>query len=240
MLGEKQTSVVELLFVGRIVPSKGVLDLVRAIRQMRERTAIPFRLRIVGNREWSDDAYLTQVESEIADGRLSSIVEILGVVDDAALGCLYHEAHVFVIPSYHEGFCKPVVEALRAGCVPVGYASYNLPHIARGFGRMVPTGSIELLASALGEVVEGIVRGLHAVETCVLPVDSGVLSVSAFDAATKAYVKDFSFSRFGQAVVSRVRHICDHPIIPLDLYDDQDVQAAADLPRQEILPFECQ
>jgi hypothetical protein len=52
------------------------------------------------------------------------------------------------------------------------------------------TGTCDRVASI--EVVEGIVRGLHAVETCVLPLDSGMLSVSAFDAATKAYVKDFS------------------------------------------------
>jgi glycosyltransferase involved in cell wall biosynthesis len=208
LLGEKQNSVIELLFVGRIVPSKGVLDMVQAIQQMHKRTSISFRLRIVGNREWSDSAYLTQVESLIADGRLSDRIEILGTVDDARLEHLYHQAHVFVIPSYHEGFCKPVVEALRAGCVPVGYAAYNLPYIAGGFGRMVPVGNIELLATALIEVIEGIGRGLRRVETCELPLDRGLLSLAAFDAATKAYVKGFSLSRFDQTVVARVRQVC--------------------------------
>src|SRR5204863_515312 len=102
-------------------------DLVQAIQRMRQRTNVPFRLRIAGNRELSDQVYLAQVESAIADARLSGIIEIVGTVDDAALECLYREAHVFVIPSYHEGFCKTAIEALRAGCVPVGYASYNLP-----------------------------------------------------------------------------------------------------------------
>jgi glycosyltransferase involved in cell wall biosynthesis len=223
MLSEKEASFVDLLFVGRIVPSKGVLDLVRAIRETRKRTAVPFRLRIVGNREWSDVAYLMQVESEIADGHLGDIVEVLGTVDDAILGCLYREVQVFVIPSYHEGFCRPVVEALRAGCVPVGYAAYNLPHIAGGFGRMVPVGNIELLTTALVEVIEGIARGLGSIETRELPLDCGLLSVAGFDAATKAYIRGFSLSRFRQTVVSRVRHICDHPSRPLDLYSDQEV-----------------
>jgi glycosyltransferase involved in cell wall biosynthesis len=228
LLGEKQAAVVELLFVGRIVPSKGVLDLVRAIRKTRERTAIPFRLRIVGNREWSDQAYLAQVESEIVDGRLSGIVEILGTVESAVLESLYHAAHIFVIPSYHEGFCKPVVEALRAGCVPIGYASYNLPYIVNGLGRMVPPGNIELLAAALVEVIEGIVRCLRGAEIS-LHLDVGLLSVAAFDMASKAYVTGFSLSRFGRAVVARIRQICDHPCGLPDPHNDQEIQDATGL-----------
>jgi glycosyltransferase involved in cell wall biosynthesis len=235
LLSKKQASPVELLFVGRMFPSKGVLDLVLAIQQVRQRTKIEFRLRIAGNREWSDKAYLAQVESAIIEGRLGGIVQMVGTADDAALECLYHEAHVFVIPSYHEGFCKPVVEALRAGCVPVGYRSYNLPHITNGFGRMVPPGNIEFLASALVEIIEGVSRGLRALEEPELEVDCGRLSLAAFDAATKAYVKDFSLARFSQTVVVCVRKICGRPASELDLYDDQAIQDATSLPRDELL-----
>jgi glycosyltransferase involved in cell wall biosynthesis len=235
LLSEKRVSVIELLFVGRFFPSKGILDLVQAIQLLRQRTNIPFRVRIVGNRAWSDEVYLAQVESAIADHRLLDIVQMLGTVDDAALETLYHKAHVFVIPSYHEGFCKPVIEALRAGCVPVGYQSYNLPYIANGFGRMVPPSSIELLASALVEVIEGIARGLRATEAPELRVDRGKLSLAAFDAATKAYVQDFSLSHFGQTVVRRVRKMCGHPGSVLDLYDDQAIQDATNLSREELL-----
>jgi len=235
LLGEKQASLVDLLFVGRSVPSKGVLDLVRAIRRIRELTAIPFRLRIVGNLEWSDQAYLAQVKSEILDGRLSDIVEILGTVESAVLESFYHEAHIFVIPSYHEGFCKPVLEALRAGCVPVGYASYNLPHIVNGLGRMVSPGNVELLAAALVEVIEGVARGLRSVEICALSLDAGLLSVAAFDMAAKAYAKGFSLSRFGRTVVARVRQICNQPCSVLGLYNDQEIQDATGLSREEFL-----
>lgn len=235
MLSKKHTSVIEMLFVGRFFPSKGILDLVQAIQLLRQRTNIPFRVRIVGNREWSDQAYLAQVEAAIAEDRLGDIVQMLGTVDDSALESLYHEAHVFVIPSYHEGFCKPVIEALRAGCVPVGYQSYNLPYIANGFGRMVAPGSIELLATALLDVIEGITRGLRAVDVPELHVDCGKLSLAAFDAATKAYVQGFSLSHFGQKVVKRVREICGHPASGLDLYDDKAIQDATGLPREDLL-----
>ena len=73
----------------------------------------------------------------------------LGTVDDATWEQLYRRAHILAIPSYHEGFCKPVIEGLRAGCIPVGYASYNLPEIANGLGRMVPTGDVAALTEAL-------------------------------------------------------------------------------------------
>jgi glycosyltransferase involved in cell wall biosynthesis len=235
LLSEKHTSVIELLFVGRIFPSKGIQDLVQAIQLLRQRANIPFRVRIVGDREWSDQAYLAQAEAAIAENRLGDIVQMLGTVDDTALESLYLEAHVFVIPFYHEGFCKPVIEALRAGCVPVGYQSYNLPYIANGLGRMVVSGSIELLATALVEIIEGIARGLRAVEAPALPLDAGLLSIAAFETASKAYVKGFSSSVFDRTVVARVRQICNYPCTVLDLYDDQEIQDATGLSQEEFL-----
>ena len=45
-----------------------------------------------------------------------------------------------------------MIEGLRAGCIPIGYASYNLPYIANKLGRMVPTGNVAALTAALDEV----------------------------------------------------------------------------------------
>ena len=134
-----------LLFVGRFVQSKGVLDLVEAVDLVRRRCTVPFRLRLAGNLEWSDPTYLTSVQDAVTARKLDTNVEILGTVNPEVLEDLYHMSHIFALPSYHEGFCKPVIEALRAGCIPIGYASYNLPAISNGLGHMVPTGDIHAL-----------------------------------------------------------------------------------------------
>ena len=111
---DKPKPPVEILFVGRIVTSKGVLDLIDAVAAARRAIDTPFRLRVVGNLVFSDPSYVEAVKSAIRAHRLEDTVEFLGTIDDRELARLYHRAHIFALPSYHEGFCKPVIEALRA------------------------------------------------------------------------------------------------------------------------------
>jgi glycosyltransferase involved in cell wall biosynthesis len=153
-LGDKPASPIEILFLGRIAPSKGVRDLVAAIARMRDRGGLPpLRLRIVGNLHASDPEYGDAVLRGITEGGLTKSVDFVGTVDDATRDRLLREAHILAIPSYHEGFCKPVIEALRAGCIPVGYAAHNLRYIADGLCRMVPPGDVGALADALAETI---------------------------------------------------------------------------------------
>ena len=193
-----------LLFVGRFVPSKGVLDLIEAVDLVRRRCTVPFRLRLAGNMEWSDQRYLTSVKDAISARKLDTDVEILGTVNSEVMQNLFHEAHILVVPSYHEGFCKPVVEALRAGCIPIGYASYNLPAISNGLGRMVPTGDIDALHAALAEVMDAIGPALDAPEEPLLPLDKGQTSVRGFDRAAGEYVQTFTFNRLTSATLERI------------------------------------
>jgi hypothetical protein len=137
-------------------------------------------------------------------------VRFLGAAEDARLDALFHAAHLLVIPSYHEGFCRPVIEGLRAGCVPVGYAAHNLPHVAHGLGRMVPTGDRGALAAALVELVAALAPLSGRTERRHLPLDCGPLDPAGFDAAAQAHVRSFAFERVAtemvrsaQALVSR-------------------------------------
>lgn len=203
-LAGKAKKPLELLFIGRMVPSKGVLDLVQAIDLVRRRDCPRFRLRLAGNLEWSDPVYLQDVRKTVEATRLSDIVEFCGTVDDVTRGRMFHAAHILAIPSYHEGFCKPVIEALRSGCVPVGYAAYNLPSIASGFGRMVPPGQVDLLANALAEVMGGVKQALESPGSALLRLDRGPMSLLDFDAATRTYTASFAFNRVAAEVADRV------------------------------------
>lgn len=201
----KASNRVNLLFVGRFVQSKGVLDLVTTLDSVRSRCTAPFRLRIVSNMEWSDKNCIGLVKDAIAARKLESSMEILGTVSSELMQDLYHTSHVLLIPSYHEGFCKPVVEGLRAGCIPVGYAAYNLPIISNGLGRMVPPGDTQALAAALAEVMEGIAQSLAAPEDPFLPLDRGLTSARSFDSTAREYVQTFAFDRFASATRQRIR-----------------------------------
>jgi glycosyltransferase involved in cell wall biosynthesis len=204
-LSDKRESPLELLFIGRIVPAKGVLDLVQAVDLARRHSRLQFRVQLAGSLEWSDQEYLRQVKDYVGQHRLDDIVQFCGAVDDRERERLFHAAHVFMIPSYHEGFCKPVIEALRSGCIPVGYASYNLPPITNGFGRLVAPGDIGALAGALVEVLEGIATAMRAQDEPALPLDHGLTSLRDLDAARRAYVEQFTFDRLASMRINRVR-----------------------------------
>lgn len=201
----KATGRTELIFIGRAVKSKGLLDLVQALDRMRCQTSRPLRLRIAGSLEWSDKAYLDKVIEYVEDHGLRDVVELCGTVSDRERDSLYAEAHILAMPSYHEGFCKPVVEGLRAGCIPVGYASYNLPNITNGLGLLVPPGDIDALASAFARVAQGIAQAEEQPDAAVLPLDRGTLSLRTFDAERLSYVSQFTFDRLAAMTQSRVR-----------------------------------
>ncbi|MGE4373710.1 MAG: glycosyltransferase family 4 protein [Xanthobacter sp.] len=201
----------ELLFVGRVVHSKGVLDLIAALRGVVARGAPAFRLRIVGNLDWSDRAYLEQVKDAIAEARLQQQVEIVGTASDEELEQLYHQSHMLVIPSYHEGFCKPVIEGLRAGLIPVGYDAYNLRYIANGLGRMSPAGDIARLEEGLLAIMQALPAAFADPQAARLPLDQGLISLAAFDEAARTYIGQFTLDRFQRNVAERARRLLDQP-----------------------------
>ena len=202
-LAGKSLAPIRLLFVGRLAQAKGVLDLIEAVDIARRRTAVPFQLDIAGNEEYSDASYADELRAAVMDRCLSGWVRFLGAVNDAALDALYGAAHLLTIPSYHEGFCRPAIEGLRAGCVPVGYAAYNLPRIADGLGRMVPAGDRGALAAALVELIEALASPADRV----LPLDRGPLSPAAFDSAAQRHARTFAFEGVAAQWVDSARRL---------------------------------
>lgn len=188
-LSGKRGELVEILYLGRFVRSKGVLELLHALRALYERGCRKFRLRLVGNEAYSNPDYIAQLRTTAAD--LGLAVEFLGQVTDAVRDKLLREAHLLAVPSYHEGFCKPVVEALRAGCVPVGFASYNLPDICAGLGRLVSPGDVAALSHALGDVIEGVGEVIAGRTSATLRLDCGGLLASTFDRRAQEHTLQF-------------------------------------------------
>jgi glycosyltransferase involved in cell wall biosynthesis/SAM-dependent methyltransferase len=184
---ETPPNTVTILFLGRFVPSKGVLDLLRALETVKAAGRMPFRLVLAGAQIFSDPGYLEQVHAAAA--RLGDAVDYRGEVTDAEKAELFREADIFAIPSYHEGFCVPVIEALAAGCVPVGYDAHNLPRIFNGFGRLVPTGDVDALAETLEDVCAMLARpGTPRV----FELDRGPMTARDRDLALGTYLQTFA------------------------------------------------
>jgi glycosyltransferase involved in cell wall biosynthesis len=97
-----------LLFVGRLIPDKGVFDLLDAVRTMPDNRCV---LRIAGS-----GGHEGAIRKRIAELRLEECVELVGYVDGDALADLYQSSDVFVLPTYFgEGFPTVITEAMSYG-----------------------------------------------------------------------------------------------------------------------------
>ncbi len=156
---------IELLFVGRCVPSKGLADAVRSVLLAAELGLRPCRLSLIGNPEFGDAEYFGEVKRLIAGTGHASWFRWVGAVSEEHLRAEYLGANVLVIPSYHEGFCLPVAEALAGGCFVSGYAAGSVADTAGGLARLVPAGgwpALGVALSALGEELRAMTEEARA------------------------------------------------------------------------------
>lgn len=142
-----------LLAVGRFVEAKGQLDLVRAIAGLGFDTRWRVCCVLAGSPENSDAAYLRRVHEFVASAGLADLVEFRFDLLDDELVDLFVEADVFVSPSYHEGFCVPVVEALASGCRVIATNAGALVDTVGGHGRHVVPGDVDVLSDVLAEEI---------------------------------------------------------------------------------------
>jgi glycosyltransferase involved in cell wall biosynthesis len=135
-------------FVGRLVPRKGALDLVKAAPAIRA-VRPDVRIVIVG-----DDPYEDEESDYAAAVRASDEVDHVGRVDGAA-GILGH-LDVLVLPSRQEPFGTVVAEAMAAGTPVVATRVDGLPELVGDgvTGALVDPGDTAALAVAVLRVLD--------------------------------------------------------------------------------------
>ena len=133
-----------VLYVGGAGPNKNLLRLVEAVSLLRRRRG-DVRLVLVGAREWGYDELSRQVPTKLASP--SSWITHCGFVEEEHLMDLYRHASAVTLPSLHEGFGLPVLEAMALGApvccsrIPVleeiggNAAWYFDPHDAQDIAR---------------------------------------------------------------------------------------------------------
>jgi glycosyltransferase involved in cell wall biosynthesis len=202
---EKRLSPLQILYVGRFAKSKGVLDLIPVAEDLIRRNCADFRIVLAGNEQFSDQSYISALKAEIEQKNLERHIEFVGTVDDARLSQLYRQSAILVMPSYHEGFCMPVAEAMASRCVPVAYAAGNIPDLVDGLGKLAPAGDHRRLADLLAETIADLrppagqpgftdPRGRH-------------LSLQAYDHLVAERLEMFSYNKFADTIAERVQRL---------------------------------
>src|SRR5206468_1149679 len=98
-------------------------------------------------------------------------VHFVGQLDDDELSRSYHSADALVMPSLHEGFCVPVLEAMACGLPVIASRSAALPETVGDAGLTFVPGNVDDLVSQIRRVIPG-GRGSCRAESVAEPVVS--------------------------------------------------------------------
>jgi len=151
--------VVRIAFVGRLVQSKGPLDLLTAVQHLLTHDKrLRLQLDMVANLGFSDPQMVASVRAELArleaQFRRRLDARLHGNAPEELKLQVFTNADIFVLPTHHEGFCVPILEALASGCRVVCYDNSNTPAVSGGLSALVPTGNVAYLTAAIGVEVE--------------------------------------------------------------------------------------
>ena len=137
-----------ILFVGTVQPRKNIAALATAMHAVAA-AGLPHHLVIVGQRGWMAD----KVEAAVCTSGIADRVHWAGFVDDADLPAVYQAASAFSLPSLHEGFGFPALEAMSYGVPTVLGNRSALPEIGGDAALLVDPLSIPELGTALVRVL---------------------------------------------------------------------------------------
>jgi glycosyltransferase involved in cell wall biosynthesis len=142
--------IVHLLSVATLTPRKGHEVLFRAL------AALPVRhwtLTCAGSedRDRATAARLADLPRALG---IDAQVRFIGSVDRERLAREYDAADVFVLPTFREGFCMAICEALAHGLPIVSTPACGVQDvIGREAGVLVPPGDVAALTAALAAVI---------------------------------------------------------------------------------------
>lgn len=105
------------LFVGKLAPHKKQALLIETFQHLKKKIPPHSKLHLVGT---GDLLYTKYLKLLIKQLDLNLSVTLTGKLTDSNLKEYYSLADAFVCLSEHEGFCLPLVEAMKSG-VPVFY-----------------------------------------------------------------------------------------------------------------------
>ena len=135
-----------ILFLGRLVPEKGIHYLIKAYQMLQTDK----KLVIVGGTSDTDD-YVKQLYDMA--GQSSSII-FTGFQQGLVAEELYSNAYLYVLPSDLEGMPLTLLEAMNYGCCCVTSDIGECVDVMDGCGFSFPHGNVEALRETLQDLCD--------------------------------------------------------------------------------------
>lgn len=133
-----------VLFVGWVVPTKGISELLESWSKIRP---LGWKLKIIGS---SKQDYIDSLLQKYAGVE----VEFLGELSHKATMIAMSECEIFVLPSYTEGFPNVVLEAMALGKAIVASNVGAIPEmLSEDCGLLIKPREVDELASSLSSLI---------------------------------------------------------------------------------------
>lgn len=195
---------IKIIYVGRLVKSKNLKDLLLAVEVLSAAVAFPVQLTLAGSSRHADAAILELIRDQASRAAGSYRIQLRLDLSQAALDRLYRESDIFATASLHEGFCIPVLEALSAGALPVTYSNSNLKYIGGGLAVLSHSDTPNALAAALEEASHMLLNRPADDHEPYLKVQAGNFSFAEFDIAAGAYLQNFTLQALSSQMIRSI------------------------------------
>jgi glycosyltransferase involved in cell wall biosynthesis len=105
------TKTKNVLYLSRIHPKKGIELLIDAAAQIKD-VLVDYRIIIAGE---GDIHYIQLLKNRVQEQNMVSVFDFVGSVYGEKKWSLFHNADIFILPTYSENFGIVVAEALASG-----------------------------------------------------------------------------------------------------------------------------
>jgi glycosyltransferase involved in cell wall biosynthesis len=144
---------INVLFVGRIVPNKRIEDHIRLAEMYKRYVDAYYRFIFVGRYD-GVPTYYAQIRALVNKYQmLPERFWFTGPVPDEDLAAFYRWADAYVSLSEHEGFCVPLVESMAADVPVLAFGAGAVPETLGGAGITFAPKDLEVAAELLASVV---------------------------------------------------------------------------------------
>ena len=142
----------KLLFIGRVAPNKKQEDVIKVFYRFLETQDPDAKLYLVGG--WQGlEKYYAKLKGFAADlGLTDEQVVFTGRVTDAEKEAYLAAADALVCMSEHEGFCVPLLEAMRRDIPIAAYAAAAVPETLGENGMLFKEKDYAAIAAAIGRM----------------------------------------------------------------------------------------
>ncbi len=138
-LNELSISKPYIIFLGNERPHKNFLNTARAFEILTNKFP---HLKLVS-------AGITEEEAIRIVGKKIDKIICTGYIGDEKISVLLRNAELAVMPSFYEGFCLPVLEAMACGCPVITSNRSSLPEVVGSAGLMINPHNPSEIAEAI-------------------------------------------------------------------------------------------